>query len=42
MKVAELDREVVKTKPDRQRVNALLRQMVNAVVVDYVSGNAYL
>jgi DNA invertase Pin-like site-specific DNA recombinase len=38
MKVAELDKEIAKAKPDRQRVNALLRQMVNAVVVDYVSG----
>ncbi len=39
MKVAELDKEIAKTTPDRRRVNALLRQMVNAVVIDYVSGN---
>ena len=39
MKVAELDKEIAKAEPARQRVNALLRQMANGVVVDYVSGN---
>jgi hypothetical protein len=38
LKVSELDKEVSKAKPDRQRVNALLRQMVRGVTVDYGSG----
>lgn len=38
MKVAELEKEVAKAVPDRQRVNALLRQMVRAVTVDYGNG----
>jgi hypothetical protein len=38
MKVAELDKEMAKAKPDRQRVHALLRQMVEAMIVDYPRG----
>jgi DNA invertase Pin-like site-specific DNA recombinase len=38
MKVTELHDEITAKKPDRQRVNALLRQMARAVVVDYRSG----
>jgi DNA invertase Pin-like site-specific DNA recombinase len=38
MKIGELKTEVAKAKPDRQRINALLRQLANAVVVDHARG----
>ncbi len=38
MKVAELADEIEKRKPDRQRINGLLRQMARAVVVDVKRG----
>jgi DNA invertase Pin-like site-specific DNA recombinase len=38
IKIDELQKEVEKAKPNRQRVNALLRQLADAVVVDYAKG----
>lgn len=38
LKVSELEKEVARPAPDRGRVNALLRQMVRAVVVDHTNG----
>jgi hypothetical protein len=38
VKIAELEKEVAKAKPSRERVNALLRQMVRGVTVDYPRG----
>jgi DNA invertase Pin-like site-specific DNA recombinase len=39
MKVAELERELAKSKPDKQRLNALLRQVAKEIVVDYTLGS---
>ena len=39
MKVEALRAELSSPKPDRARVNALLRQLVRAVVVDYAHGD---
>ena len=39
LKIDELDRELSAPKPDRRRVNALLRQMARAVIVDYRYGS---
>ena len=38
IKVAELTKETAKSVPDRAQVNALLRQMLKGVVVDYPRG----
>lgn len=39
MKIEELEKVISVEKPDNQRVNALLRQMVRSVVVDYNYGS---
>ncbi|MGQ3301211.1 recombinase family protein [Reyranella sp.] len=38
LKVLELEKEIARPTPDRGRVNALLRQMVRAVVIDHTNG----